>query len=70
MAKMLQNSKFWVSFHKKSQSLIQFTQLWGTDMGLAKKQSVAAIEGLQGTRNSQKRPHNDPFYAISKISEK
>ena len=39
-------------------------------MGLAKKQPVAAIRGLRGTQNGQKRPQNDPFYDISKINEK
>ena len=38
--------------------------------GFVKKKPVAAIWGLQGTQNGQKRPQNVPFYAISKINEK
>ena len=70
LVKILQNSKTWFIFHKKSQSLVQFTQLWWIDMDLAKKQPVTSIGSLQGTQNGQKRPQNDPFYAISKIYEK
>ena len=66
---MLQYSKILFIFHRKSQSVIQFTQLWCINMGLAKKQPAAAIGGLQGTQNGQKRPQNDPFYAILKINE-
>ena len=39
-------------------------------MGLAKKWLVATIGGLQGTQNDQKRPENDPYYAMAKINEK
>ena len=41
-------------FHRKFQSLIQFTQLECVDMGLAKKQPVAALGRLQGTHDCQK----------------
>ena len=57
-------------FYKKSQFFIQFTQLKRMDMCLAKKQPVAAIGSLQGTWTSQKKPHNDRFYSVSKINEK
>ena len=34
-----------VNFHKKSLLLIQFTPVWSIELGLAKKQSMAAIRG-------------------------
>ena len=67
MTKLLQNSKIWFIFHKKSLSLIQFTPVWCLELGLAKKQLVAAIRDLLETQNGPKQPKMTNFSLYAKL---